>query len=187
VNWLCTSLLLSRPGGPGQVAAYLAANQWFAIILFVPINLTQVTLPMVSRAFRDTGRLFGPAARRMLAVTLGASGTVGAVLLLAMPLLLKLYSPAIQAAMPVFAVIAVNGMIVAVQVATGQMLVAAGRVRANLLFNLGWAVIYLTATATLVTDAVGLASGRLVAYAAHGMATLAFLVWADRRQRQPGT
>lgn len=183
VNWLCVSMLLAKPGGATQVAAFLAANQWFAIILFIPINLTQVTLPMVSRAFRETGRLFGPAAHRMLAISLGASICLGTVLLGAMPLLLRLYSPAIAAAYPVFAIIAVNGMIVAIQVATGQMLVAAGRVRANLLFNLGWAVSYLTLTVTIVHNAVDLAGSRLVAYVLHAIGTLVYLLIADRRAR----
>lgn len=181
VNWLCVSLLLAHPDGPAQVAAFLAANQWFAIILFVPINLTQITLPLVSRAFAETGRILGTAARRMLAISLAASGAVGLALLLAMPLLLRLYSPAIASARPVFTVIAVNGMIVAIQVATGQMLIASGRVRANLLFNLGWALIYTALAHGIVTDAFGLASARLASYIVHALGVLAFLAIIDRR------
>jgi O-antigen/teichoic acid export membrane protein len=48
VNWACNALLVNQPKGYMEMGIFQAANQCFAILLFLPLQLSRVILPVLS-------------------------------------------------------------------------------------------------------------------------------------------
>lgn len=48
IGWISNALLANQPRGYGELGIFSIANQWQAVILFVPAAVSQITLPMLS-------------------------------------------------------------------------------------------------------------------------------------------
>ena len=181
VNWI-NIMRLGKAADPHQVAAFLAANQWFAVILFIPINLAQVSLPIISRSIADSGRVVTAPAVKVFAVNLALGALICGGFLASIGWVVPLYGGAFAADHGVFALTAISGVLVTTQVVGGQVLIAAGLLKTNLTLNAVWAATYLVlAGHPAFQSAAGLAEARLWAYALHACLLLTVIAVADWR------
>lgn len=186
-NWL-GSVLLVRHGGYREMAVFAIAEQWFNLVLMLPVVLGTVLLPVMTNVFAVSD---AHASRALLRRTFAANLALSGLPLLAVApfafLILRLYGPSYPPSWPVFMLMVTAGSLLSMLTPIGQALTATGRLWLGSAMNVGWSASYLTLAYVLVAvngrGALGLALARLLAYGLHALWSLAYL----RRALQPDT
>jgi O-antigen/teichoic acid export membrane protein len=166
VGWACSVLLVNQPDGYPQMAIFNATNQWFALILFLPAQVSQVILPMLSEAVgsgdsKRTKKILKLAVRTNLAVML----PLLAMILLASPWLMSLYGPGYSEHWPTFVVAMLTAGILAIMSPWAEVL-NAGNVQWTMFgLNVAWGIASLSLAPFLLGwGALGLVTLRLIAF-----------------------
>jgi len=55
-DWALTAMLVNEPGGYGQMGLFNAARQWHVLILYVPLSISNMTLPILSNLLGEGNR-----------------------------------------------------------------------------------------------------------------------------------
>lgn len=177
VYWACNALLVNQPGGYEQLGMFNAANQWFAVMLFLPVVLAQVALPVLSEQMGQGNK---KQSWRVTILSIKVSTLVVIPLLIVLslgsPWLMALYGPGFGDGWPILIVVLVTAGLVTILTPMGQLLVAGNRLWAGFMMNLGWAALFLLLTLYMVdSGAFGLAIARLAAYMAHAIWTYLYV------------
>jgi len=184
VHWVCSAMLVNRPGGYHEMGAFNAANQWFGALLFLPGVLSNTMLPLLCERMAASDRA---RAGRVL----GASLVVNAVLILPLvavgcafsPWIMRLYGPDFGGTWPTLVVSLITAGLLAVQTPVGQVIAATGRMWLGFAMNFGWAVGCILLTGHLLyLGSMGLALARLGAYGLHAIWTFGFAALVCRRK-----
>jgi O-antigen/teichoic acid export membrane protein len=186
VTWACGALLVNRPGGYGEMGIYSVANQWYAMILFLPGLLGSVVLPVLSDQHGQGGqqqsirKTLSLAIKTNLVVVLPLV-VVGAI---ASPYIMRLYGAGFGSGWPTLVVVLATAGLLACQLPVGQVITASGRMWIGFAMNTGWALAFLGGTFLLVRyGAVGLATARGASYVLHATWTFGFAIWFLRSGR----
>jgi len=181
-TWAASVMLVRQPNGIGEMGFLAAASQWFAALMFVPIVITQILLPVYSERLGGDRQ---PEARRLAlrsahAVLLGMALLAAPIVLLS-PWIAGLYGAEFRSGAAVFAVLFLTAAIAAPYGALGNYLAAAERMWTRFHINLLWAAVLLAGAALLIEHgALGVALATLMAYAVRTALTYAYLrrrVW----------
>jgi O-antigen/teichoic acid export membrane protein len=186
VDWICCAFLANRPGGYNELGLFSAASQWFALLLFVPGTLSQVLLPLVATQlgqnnYSNSIKLlkYGIATNLVMVVP------VAIVACVLSPIIMGLYGPSFQEGWPTLVVVLLTAVLLAGQTPVGQMIAASGNLWVGFAMNLGWAIVFITATYLLVNrGAIGLSTARASAYLVHATWTSAYTVSLLRSSRR---
>jgi len=179
VNWLCATFLVNQPDGYGEMGIFNAANQWFAILMYLPSLLGGVLLPVLSERLgqKDTNQ-----SMKTMVLAMKASALVVMPLVLIAsiisPYIMGLYGAGFGDGWPTLVVVLLTAGLVSAQTPVGQIIAASGRMWLGFLMNTGWALVFIIAT-FLLTDmgALGLASARAFAYVLHATWTFGFAIF----------
>jgi O-antigen/teichoic acid export membrane protein len=178
VSWVCAAMLVRQPHGLEKMGAFNAANQWFGALMWAPYMLGGVTLPMLAERF-------GANDRNRSAKLLAASIKINAGLTFPVILVGCLCSHYIMAAFgedfrrewPTLVATLITTGLLALQIPVGHVIAASGRMWIGFFMNLGWSVMFVGGTLLLLRwGALGLASARLLAYAAQGICAFLFAI-----------
>lgn len=185
INWVCNTLLVNQPNGYAEMGILNAANQWFAVLLFVPGVLARYTIPVLSERLGSDDKAV---CRKVLrySVCLNAAVVIPLVIIgcVASRYIMGIYGPGFAEHRGVIIVALLTAGVLAIQMPMGQMTAASGRMWTEICMNLGWALLFCAGTWLWVSHgALGLTSARLVAYVMHTFWTAGFIVWLFR-QRQ---
>jgi len=183
-NWICSALLVNRPEGYGEMGVYSAANQWFAMVMFLPYLLAQVVLPVLSerlgqKEMRQSIRTL------TFAIKMNVLFVLPPVLLVSIvsQRVMNLYGEAFRSGWPTLIVVLLTAGLVAVQTPVGQIIAASGKMWIGFAMNGGWAIIFVVSTVLLVDlGSLGLATSRAVAYVFHTIWVFAFVAWLTRKR-----
>jgi len=178
VNWACAAILVNQPNGYAEMGIYNAASQWYNALLFLPMTVGAVLLPLLSDRMGE-GDTTGSSrvldfmlrfnAAIMLPCVIGVS--------LASPYIMRMYGREYSHAWLTLILVVVTAGVFAVLSPVGDVIAASGRMWLGCAMNGGWALILLPVTVVLVhhgLGSVGLASARLVAYCVHAVWTFLF-------------
>jgi len=184
-TWL-GSVILVRHAGYQEMAVFAIADQWFNLVLMLPVVLGGVLLPVMTNVFSAND---GEASQSLLRRTfLGNLGISFVPLVVIMPfgfLILRIYGPTYPPSWRVLSVMVLAACVFAALSPIGHALTATGRMWLGSAMNLGWSAAYLTLGYLLVAShgqgALGLALARLLAYAVHAIWSLGYLRAALRR------
>jgi O-antigen/teichoic acid export membrane protein len=169
VLWGCMALIARLPDGYSQVGLFHAANQWFAAILFIPGQIGNVLLPVLSEQHEGGNR------RRVQRILTRSTQLMALVvclpcllLALASPYVILLYGQDYAAASGILALSVLTAAVVAMMTPVSTIIAATGHMWAGFWMNLGWASAFSIATWCLQEKgALGLATARFVAYVLH--------------------
>ena len=169
------------------MGVFNAANQWFGALIILPGVMAGAMLPVLSERI---GANDSRASGKILSYSIGLSALVAAPLVglgaVASPLIMAAYGAGFEDHWPTLLVALATGFLVAVQAPIGNVIAASGRMWTGLLMNLAWAAVFLGTTVLLIRwGALGLASSRFLAYAAHATWTFAFAYVVIRAGRSP--
>lgn len=184
VLWLCMLMLGRTADGLSEVGLYTAAYQWHGPLVFVPMAIASVSLPILAQAWEEGDR----AAFRRLFLRVQASATLIALVpALAVaglsPRIMAVYGDGFDGGAVVLALLALAAPLhVASNIATSAI---QGMNRAWLLpgLNAGFGVVVFLASWLTVQDwgAIGLAGAFCLAYAILLSSMSAGLIWFLRQ------
>jgi len=172
VTWLTNLFLVNRVGGYGELGLFNAANQWRALILFLPGLLASVMLPVLSDAY---GQKENSDFTKAITLNLRATWIVCLPLTMLVMVLNKplsaLFGRSFNGSGPVLALLMVSCFLMVVNNTVGTALAGSGRMWTGTVMNIGWAAV-LVAGAYVMTPsmgALGLAAAYLSAYILHSV------------------
>ncbi len=182
VTWIGTLMLVRQPGGFAEMGLFGAANQWFSLLLFVPGVVTQTILPILSGQVGDGGRR---EARRLAlksaSIMLVLVALISAPLMLVSPWITAAYGSEFTEGVQVFVLMLLAAVAASPQGILGNFLAAENRFWLRFRINVLWAVCYLAAAWPLVVQgAAGLAIALVIAYTARTLATLIYVIAANK-------
>ena len=178
VNWVCVAVLVNQPNGYAEMGIYNAASQWYNALLFLPVTLGAVLLPLLSDRMGE-GDASGSSgvvsfmmrfnAAIMLPCVIGIS--------LASPWIMRVYGRGYSHSWLTLVLVVITAGLFAVLMPVGDVIAASGRMWLGCVMNAGWAIVLVFSTILLVKlglGSVGLASARLFAYGVHSIWTFLF-------------
>ena len=183
VNWACGAMLVNRPDGYGEMGIFSAANQWYAMLMFLPGILGSVVLPMLSD---QLGQKNTKQSMKTMVLAIKMNLLIVAPLVLvasiASPFIMSLYGEGFNEGWPTLVVVLLTAGLLAVQTPVGQIIAASGRMWVGLAMNAGWALVFIGGTLLLLNHgSLGLATSRAIAYIFHATWTFGFAIWLIRK------
>ncbi len=183
VNWICSALLVNQPDGYSEMGIYSAANQWYAMLLFLPGLLSGVVLPVLSERLgqKKTNQSMKT---MVLAIKANALLVLPLVLLasIASPYIMGLYGEGFRSGWPTLVVVLLTTGLLAIQTSVGQVIAASGKMWVGFAMNMGWAFTFIMLTLLLIDlGSLGLGTARAISYIVHATWTFGFAAWFYRR------
>jgi len=144
VNWISNAWLVQQPNGYSEMAVYSASNSWRTVLMFLPMLLTQVSLPMLSSTnAKSTNDDFRKTLNMSQSIMVSISFPVATVLMLIAEPVLKLYGNDFGSGQTVLVGVVFTGLIQCIGAAAGPAIEAKGRMWAAMSINWSWAAMYL--------------------------------------------
>lgn len=170
VTWFTNTVLVSSPGGYGELGLFNAANQWRQLIVFLPSILSAAILPILSQAHgqddqADFRRVVSMNLRMIWIVALPATIVI---ITLGKPLAV-IFGREFAGAAPLISVLMTSCFLTVVNGPVGTALTGAGKMWTGVLMNLGWASALVLFSLLLIPahGGLGLALAYLLAYLLH--------------------
>ena len=182
VNWVCSAILVNRHDGYEEMGIFNAANQWYALLLFLPGIFGSVVLPILSDQWgqNNTRR---SVKTMILAIKINLLTVIPLVLVasLVSPYIMSLYGEAFVEGWPTLVVVLITAGLLAIQEPVGQIIAASGKMWIGFAMNTGWGLVVITSTLLLVDyGALGLAIARMLSYIVHAVWTFSYAIWLIR-------
>jgi O-antigen/teichoic acid export membrane protein len=184
-NWACGALLVNQPNGYDEMGIFSAANQWYAMMLFLPGMLSGVVLPVLSERL-------GARDKKQSMKIIGFAIKMNALLVLpfvfmasiASPYIMNLYGEGFRSGWPTLVVVLLTAGILALETSVGQIVAASGKMWFGFAMNFGWALAFVLSTIILLDlGALGLATARAISYTLHAVWVSAFAIWLILKRR----
>ena len=181
VGWATATMLVRRPNGYSEMGAFSAANQWFNAVMWVPFMFNGVVLPVLAERVgaddkANTAKLLKMTVK-MNAVIVLPLMAIGCLL---SPYIMMSYGKGFRNAWPTLVAVLITAGLLSVELPVGQLITATGRMWLGFSSNIGWGLVFLGTTPLLLKwgwGASGLASARLLAYSAHTIFSLTYMVF----------
>lgn len=179
VDWVCSAFLVNQPNGYGEMGVFNAANQWFAMLMFLPGLLGSVVLPVLSERLgqKDADRSLKT---MVLAIKANAFLVMPVVLVasIASPYIMNFYGKGFSNGWPTLVVVLLTAGLLAIQAPVGQIIAASGRMWIGFAMNIGWALVFILGTLLLIgKGSVGLATAKGIAYIFHTLWVFSFVYY----------
>ena len=183
-RWACNAMLVNRPEGYDEMGIFNAADQWYAIMLFLPGLLGSVILPVTSEQFsrKNTKQLMKIV---RLAIKINVLFVLPLVLLASIvsPYIMSLYGDGFTKGWPTLIVALLTAGIIAGQMPVGQIITASGKMWIGFAMRSCWALTFIVATLILLDfGSLGLATARAVSYVVYTILTLGFVIRIVRKK-----
>jgi O-antigen/teichoic acid export membrane protein len=179
-NWICSTFLANQNQGYKEVALMNAAGQWRNILIFLPLTMTSVLVPMFSNLYHAGNRAeFEKLLRRNMVINVGVCLVLSAPLAFFAPVIMDWYGPGFRRGVPVFLLTLSGTAVTAAANLFSRAMQASGRAWVEMSFNALWAAVLILGCLLLVPfyKAVGMAS-------AHVLAAFVLAVWQWRLVRR---
>jgi len=185
VNWICNTMLVNRPGGYSEMGIYSAANQWFAMFMFLPGILGSVLLPILSD---QMGQNNSTQFKKTVAMAIKINFIIVVPMIIAAsvasPYIMSLYGEDFINGWKTLVIVLITAGLLSIQSPVGQIIAASGKMWTGLLMNFGWALVFVLTTFFIINmGAFGLATSRAIAYVFHAIWTFwfAFIVLRTKK------
>jgi O-antigen/teichoic acid export membrane protein len=169
VIWYCNTMMVSRSNGFNEMAIYSAATQWQNVVLFIPMAISQISLPLFSNSMKDKGK-FIKLFRITIIMNLIFGLTLAIVFTLFSRLIMAGYGLNFIDGSNVLILLCFAAVLNSINSIVGQIIVSLGKMWLGFILNLIFASIYLFFATRFLSQglgAVGLAKSYLFAYIFH--------------------
>ncbi len=175
-NWVCSAILVNQANGYAEMGVYNAAGQWYRVLLFLPLALGSGLLPILSDRL---GGRDSKMSAELISFMMRLNAVIALPLVLGIaafsPYIMRAYGARYSAGWPTLIAVLATAGIYTILMPVGDVIVASGRMWLGFVMNLAWAVVFIGMTCFLGHwGSFGLSVARLIAYAFHGIWTLAF-------------
>jgi O-antigen/teichoic acid export membrane protein len=178
IAWLCNAMLVNQPDGYVEMGLFNAANQWRALILFLPGVICTPLLPLLTslRAAADLAKYRRVLLAGILATLATALACAAPVILLGQSIM-RTYGPGFEQGSNVLSLLVLATVLNAVLNVIAQTIASDGRMWWGFVLNSMWAVALMGSFCFLRDrGAAGLALANLLAYSLH-LVTVSIYAW----------
>ena len=180
INWFAITMLVRQLNGFGEMGAFSAANQWFNAVMWLPFMFNGVVLPVLAERLGANDKVNTV---KLLKMTVKMNGAIvlplTAIGCLLSPFIMMSYGPGFKGAWPTLVAVLITAGLLSFELPVGQLMAASGHMWLGFVSNIGWGVVFLGTTALFLRwnwGSFGLASARLLAYAAHTIFCISYVV-----------
>lgn len=169
VHWGGVALLVNQPQGYAEMAIFSAANQWFALLLFLPGVITNTLMPVFSD-FAGRGDIAQLRKSLKMGVTMIAMFIfpMSVAAIVSSPYIMTLYGADYSEGWPVFVAIVLAALAAGVLNLFGNVLAASNKMWMRLFADISWAIVYIVCAYLFLLHygfgALGLGLAMLAAY-----------------------
>jgi len=167
--WVSNLFLVRNGNGLNEMAVYNAAAQWQNIILFIPVAISQISLPLFSNMKNDLFR-FTKLIRYNILLNFSICLILAVLFSLFSGIIMRSYGSDFSNGSVVLIILAAAAILNSVNMVIGQIIAGLGKMWAGLFINLIWAAFFLSLSHYFISSgkgAKGLAEAMLIAYIAH--------------------
>lgn len=188
ITWMTSALLVRHGGGLAEMALFSAADRFRFLLVFVPISVSRIVVPTLSRLL-SAGDAAGYRSALRWSVGFGLLSTVPPALIcmaLARPLMAS-FGQAFAAGWPVLAILALSAIPTVMNTQLGAALMSDNRAWARTGTDALLAVTFFVCAWWLIPTwkAAGLATAFAIAYTAASVTLLICLRYEPNRKTEP--
>lgn len=169
VMWYCNTLLVRNTNGFNEMAIYNAASQWQNVILFIPIALSQIALPLFSNVQKDKSS-FVKVIKYNLILNIATCLIIAIMISLFSKIIMKVYGNDYADANLVLILLSFTSVLIAVNNVIGQAITSLGKMWTGFSLNFCWAIVLIALANIFIQQglgATGLAKAFLLSYLLH--------------------
>jgi O-antigen/teichoic acid export membrane protein len=185
VMWYCNTRMVSRFDGFNEMAVYNAAYQWQNIILFVPLAISQISLPLFSSSKNDLNK-FILLIKYNIAINFLIGISLAVIFSLLSKFIMRSYGNDFADGWKVLVILSFTGVLVAVNSVIGQVIAGIGKMWIGFLLNLLWAAVFITLAIYNLdkgSGAYGMSLALLFAYIFHSFTTTCLVLIFLKRSK----
>jgi O-antigen/teichoic acid export membrane protein len=182
--WYSNTILVSRVNGFNEMAIFNAASQWQNIILFIPMAVSQISLPLFSNTKNDIKK-FLKLIRYNILLNFFVCFVLAVLFASFSKVIMQSYGENFKEGYIVLILLTFIAVLISVNSVIGQVIAGLGRMWAGFSMNLIWAIVFLALSYHFINSgsgAIGLAKSLLLAYLAHSViVTIVSLYFIKKR------
>jgi O-antigen/teichoic acid export membrane protein len=166
VMWYCSLLLVRNVNGFNEMAIYNAAFQWQNVILFVPMAISQIALPLFSNIHNDKNS-FKQVIKYNLIINITLSSIIAIVFSIFSKLIMKSYGNEYAESNLVLILISFTAILIAANNVIGQAIAGLGKMWIGFSLNFFWAISLIVLASIFIQKgegSIGLAKALLLSY-----------------------
>lgn len=179
VLWACNVMLVNQPNGYEEMAIFDAANQWRNTILFIPVALSQIVLPLLSDSANNEDQ-FNRILKFNIIINFVISLIIAILVSLFSGTIMNTYGEGFADGRLVLIILIISTILVSVNGVVGQAIAGKGKMWLGFALNLIWALAILCISYyfyIIEMGAMGFAYAFLFSYTIHTLAQLVVLKW----------
>jgi O-antigen/teichoic acid export membrane protein len=183
VIWYGSVILVSSAAGYSQMGLFSAALQWYNAVIFIPIAISPLILSLMASSSREANTThYGKVVRASLLANGAVAGCTSVGLLIAAPLLIRVYGNEFAGAVIVLRILALAATMNALAGVVGQIIASRASMWWGFALNLLWGTVFLTVAHLLVGNqgAIGLGLAYLISYSVHLVSSSVYLAGFQR-------
>lgn len=177
VTWMTNKFLVSLPKGYEQMAVFDIAMQWRATVLFIPIALCQIALPMLSSAKKEN---YNQILKKNILLNFTISLFVVIIVIICIPFIINFYGNEYANAYDPLVIMLLTTILIAINNVIGQAIASMDKMWLGFLFNLIWGIAILISSYYLVIirkqGVLGLCYSYLISYVIHTVVQYGYLI-----------
>lgn len=170
ISWLCNYILVKQNSGYIQMAYFDIANQWRNTILFIPMALSQIALPMLSAAVKDP-KLYKSTYIKNIKLNLYIAIAMVIVFVIASPFIIYTYGKEYKEAIYPLIIMFVTTGLIALNNVIGQVIASKNKMWLGFLVNLIWGIILIVLSYVFIVKfhwgAIGISLAYMISYVVH--------------------
>lgn len=179
VIWFINILLINTQNGYSEMAILSVGRQWQSFILFIPLALAQIILPILSNLKNDRDN-FIKVFKYNVVITALITLLVAGVVSLFSGFILKAYGSDFLEGKIVIIVLSFSAVFFAINNVAGYVLASLGKMWVGFSANLVWAVCFIYFSHLMIGigfGSLGLALAMLISYLIHSIAIFSMTNW----------
>ena len=156
VIWIGNTILVNQPNGYQEMGVFSAANQWFAIILFLPAMVTNSLMPVFSE-FSGIKKYDELKRGMLIGLKLNMLTVVPFSLTVALlsPMIMEFYGKDFADRWDILIVVCLTAVAASTSNLLGNVFVSNNKIATHLFTNLFWAIIFLIFVLVLIKQING--------------------------------
>lgn len=169
VIWVCNMILVRQENGFNELAIFDAANQWRTIILFVPLLLSKVSLPMLSNVSHDRNH-FKKIMNINIALNLIFSFFLGSIIIIFSNSIMGSYGKEFTEGRSVLIILVITTILISINNIVGQAIASQGKMWLGFFLNFIWGILLISFALLFISygfGALGLAISFFISYFFH--------------------
>ena len=185
--WYANTILVTQVNGFNEMAVFNAASQWQNIVLFIPMAISQISLPLFSHSKNNIEK-FTKFIKYNIILNLSICLTLAAIFALFSKYIMQSYGYSFREGYIILIILSLTAVLISLNTVIGQVIAGIGKMWIGFVINLLWAAVFLYLAFhffNVRAGAKGLALAMLISYLVHTLVvTLTSYYFINRKFRK---